>query len=65
MHILSLSTFYYYQDMVFANPVRTITEKEADEMKLRYYDSQVHRAAFVLPRFAKLVRVVCARVNSY
>jgi len=41
---------------VFESPVRKITEKEADEWKLRYYDSEVHKAAFVLPRFAKMVR---------
>ena len=43
------------QDTVFKEPTRTISDEEATEMKLRYYDSQVHRSAFVLPRFAKKV----------
>ncbi len=45
------------QDMVFENPTRTITDAEADSWNLRYYDTQVHKAAFVLPRFAKQVRL--------
>lgn len=29
--------------------------KEFESSKLRYYDSEVHKASFVLPRFAKKV----------
>jgi spermidine synthase len=35
-------------------PVRTFT-KEFERAKLRYYNSDVHSAAFVLPQFAKNV----------
>uniref|UniRef100_A0A2M4BVY8 Putative spermidine synthase n=1 Tax=Anopheles marajoara TaxID=58244 RepID=A0A2M4BVY8_9DIPT len=36
----------------FAEPCRTFDEKEIDQMGLRYYTTDVHRAAFTLPRFA-------------
>jgi spermidine synthase len=35
-----------------AEPVNTFTLEEIDQMNLRYYTSNVHRAAFTLPRFA-------------
>ncbi|KAL1115907.1 hypothetical protein AAG570_006196 [Ranatra chinensis] len=37
----------------FNEPVRVFSEDELDNMKLRYYSPEVHRAAFALPRFAK------------
>ena len=43
------------QDMVFRIPRRTITSEEAENSCLKYYDSDVHRTSFVLPRFAKKV----------
>ncbi|KAK0175765.1 hypothetical protein PV327_009491 [Microctonus hyperodae] len=39
----------------FDEPVKIFTEEELDEMKLRYYNDKVHRAAFVLPRFAEKI----------
>ncbi|XP_046618135.1 spermidine synthase [Neodiprion virginianus] len=35
----------------FKEPVQKFSEKELDDMKIRYYSANVHRAAFVLPRF--------------
>jgi len=40
---------------VFEEPLKTFTEEELDEMKLRYYSAEMHRSAFVLPRFAKKI----------
>jgi len=37
----------------FAEPARVLTEAEMTAMELRYYSPEVHRAAFVLPRFAQ------------
>nr|KAF7417125.1 hypothetical protein H0235_011656 [Vespula pensylvanica] len=37
----------------FKVPKRIFTEEELDEMNLRYYSSEVHKAAFVLPRFVE------------
>lgn len=37
----------------FPEPVRIYTEDEKDAMKLRYYDENIHRSAFVLPRNVK------------
>eukprot|EP00795_Rhopilema_esculentum_P007127 gene7127-12782_t len=37
----------------FKEPLRIFTEEEKEKMKLRYYDEDVHRSAFVLPRFVK------------
>ena len=38
--------------------MRKISAQEADEMKLCYYDSQVHEAALLLPRFVRKVSCV-------
>ena len=43
------------QDTVFENPVRRLSEEEQEEMGLKYYDSDVHKASFTLPRFARKV----------
>jgi len=44
------------QDTVFEKPLRVLSEAEVEDMGLKYYNSDVHRAAFVLPQFAKKVR---------
>jgi spermidine synthase len=42
----------------FEKPLRTFTDQELDKMNLRYYSSEMHTAAFILPRFAqKAIRV--------
>lgn len=33
-------------------PATTFTDKEVDEMNLRYYTTDIHRTAFTLPRYA-------------
>lgn len=38
---------------VFEHPERVFTEAEINEMNLRYYDEDIHRSAFVLPRHVK------------
>ena len=48
-HSLSL------QDTEFENPVQRLSEEEQEEMGLQYYDSDVHKASFTLPRFARKV----------
>ncbi|XP_001844192.2 spermidine synthase [Culex quinquefasciatus] len=35
-----------------SEPATTFTDKEVDEMKLRYYTTEIHRTAFTLPRYA-------------
>lgn len=42
-------------DTNFREPVRGLSEEEVDNLQLRYYNSDVHKAAFVLPQFAKKV----------
>ncbi|KAG8505592.1 Spermidine synthase [Galemys pyrenaicus] len=37
----------------FQEPVQQLTQKQVEQMQLRYYNSDVHRAAFVLPEFAR------------
>ena len=44
------------QDTVFEKPLRVLSEAQVEDMGLKYYNSGVHRAAFVLPQFAKKVR---------
>lgn len=51
----SLPVVLSIQETVFESPLRTITDNEAEEMNLKYYDSDFHRGAFLLPRFIKKV----------
>lgn len=39
----------------FKEPERTLSEEETENMKLKYYNSSIHKASFVLPQFAKNV----------
>ncbi|XP_063216671.1 uncharacterized protein LOC134527697 [Bacillus rossius redtenbacheri] len=39
----------------FKEPLRIFTNDELEKMNLRYYSSEIHRASFVLPRFAEKV----------
>lgn len=43
------------QSTNFQEPVQLLTQKQVEQMQLRYYNSDVHRAAFVLPEFARKV----------
>ncbi|XP_005091551.1 spermidine synthase [Aplysia californica] len=38
-------------DLDLTKPLRTLSEKDIEIMKLKYYSSQIHRAAFVLPNY--------------
>lgn len=43
-----------FQGTNFKEPLRIFSEEELEGMALRYYSTEVHHAAFVLPRFARL-----------
>ncbi|KAM9299193.1 spermidine synthase [Gastrophryne carolinensis] len=40
-------------DMNFREPARVLSQEQVDEMHLRYYNADIHRAAFILPEFAR------------
>ena len=44
-----------FQDTNFREPVTKLSDEQVENLKLRYYNPDVHRAAFVLPQFAKKV----------
>ncbi|XP_031553875.1 spermidine synthase-like [Actinia tenebrosa] len=41
------------KDTKFNDPVIKFTEDQVEKLDLKYYNADVHRAAFVLPQFAK------------
>lgn len=49
------ASFLFFQETRFDNPVTVFSESLLEQMKLRYYNAEVHRTAFVLPQFAKKV----------
>ena len=55
MRCNSCVCFLFAQDTVFEQPVRTLSEAQVEEMGLKYYNSDLHKAAFVLPQFVKKV----------
>ncbi|GAB6018562.1 hypothetical protein CHUAL_000257 [Chamberlinius hualienensis] len=38
-------------DTIFSEPVIKLTKEEVKSMKLKYYNSEIHKSAFVLPQF--------------
>lgn len=44
---------FILQETNFKEPLRIFSESELDSFNLHYYSAEVHRAAFVLPRFAR------------
>lgn len=41
------------KNTIFQDPVTVFSEKEVEEMGLKYYNADVHRSAFVLPQFVR------------
>ena len=41
----------------FSDPLRQLSEEEAERMGLNYYDSNVHRSCFIWPRYVKKVQL--------
>ena len=46
---------FLVQDIDFREPVNVLSEADVLKMKLKYYNPQIHAAAFVLPEFARKV----------
>lgn len=60
---------FILQETNFKEPLRIFSETELDSFNLHYYSAEVHRAAFVLPRFAKkaldeIINSVTDEVNT-
>lgn len=43
--------------------MRIFTDKELDQMEMKYYNDKVHRAAFILPRFVEKKLQVAQSTN--
>ncbi|ESO88834.1 hypothetical protein LOTGIDRAFT_218994 [Lottia gigantea] len=39
----------------FRKPVRCISQQEVDDMSLKYYNTDIHKASFILPEFVRKV----------
>jgi len=44
-------SLFVLQNTDFKNPVYQLTDKQRKDMKLRYYTTDIHKAAFALPAF--------------
>ena len=59
MYMYNRACHYRYiqfnQETVFESPARALTESQVEEMCLKYYNTDIHRAAFALPQFVKKV----------
>ncbi|KAK6176467.1 hypothetical protein SNE40_014751 [Patella caerulea] len=40
-------------DVDLRNPVRKVTKEQLEKMDLKYYNTEIHKSAFVLPEFAR------------
>jgi spermidine synthase len=45
--------FFIFQETNFKEPLRIFSETELDSFNMHYYSAEVHKAAFILPRFAR------------
>jgi spermidine synthase len=52
------------QECDLSVPKRELSSDELKAMKLRYYNSQVHQAAFVLPQFVNEVHISPMPING-
>lgn len=50
-----MSSKLFSQDVKFNEPRRIYKESEIKKMKMKYYNSDIHKASFVIPQFAKEV----------
>jgi spermidine synthase len=48
---------------VFREPVRKLSNKEVEQMDLKYYNTDIHKAAFILPEFARKVRYMVSQIT--
>lgn len=45
----------FLQNTNFREPVQQLSQQQVEERSLKYYNSDIHRAAFILPEFARKV----------
>ncbi|EFX79208.1 spermidine synthase-like [Daphnia pulex] len=48
----------------FRTPIHQLSEAECEKMQLRYYSSEMHSAAFVVPRFARKALISLPKANE-
>lgn len=51
--LLLMEEIILFQETNFKEPLRIFSEDELEKMKLRYYTPEIHRSAFIHPRFAE------------
>ena len=44
-----------FQETNFREPVHKFSDEDVEKLGLEYYNSEIHKACFVLPQFAKKV----------
>ena len=49
---------------MFENPVRVLSQSQVKEMKLKFYNTDIHRASFALPQFVKDVSHINAHTAT-
>lgn len=54
-YLILFVSFLLFQKRDIRIPAREISDEQVKKMKLKYYNSNVHRASFVLPQFIKEV----------
>uniref|UniRef100_A0A2R9BQG4 PABS domain-containing protein n=1 Tax=Pan paniscus TaxID=9597 RepID=A0A2R9BQG4_PANPA len=59
-----IPAFWETKSTNFQEPVQPLTKQQVAQMQLKYYNSDVHRAAFVLPEFARKVALNQCRPSA-
>jgi spermidine synthase len=56
--------FFNLKETKFRTPIHQLSEAECEKMQLRYYSSEMHSAAFVVPRFARKALISLPKANE-
>lgn len=62
--LFSQPVFFLSKETQFRTPIHQLSEAECEKMQLRYYSSEMHSAAFVVPRFARKALISLPKANE-
>lgn len=55
--VLLVIVDFLHQETNFKDPVKALSKEEIENMNLKYYNPEIHKASFILPEFARKVNV--------
>lgn len=63
----SVTVCFLIKETNFKEPVKALSKEEMENLNLKYYNPEIHKASFVLPEFARkvsLFKLQCVGLNN-